>query len=135
MGRRPKGRLSTVCGCGTRATQTRSEAPRVNAVHVPIYISALVANLITSHSRVGITGLNDEQMHTLVKLLNEHNKHPSLTTQYVTSFSSSWIVESGETNHMTYSLGSLPDVRDIPPLPSKLPKTRFIYEKSKELWL
>ena len=81
------------------------------------------ANTLTASDRVGLTGLSDEQWKTSVTLLNEHK--PASNTLRSTSSVSSWIVDSGATNHMTGTLGFLIDIRDTASLPVKLPDGRL----------
>lgn len=110
-GDRPKGRQNMgrgrEAGAGTASLQNRYEPPRANAVQVPAAAhTTQAANLITSQDRVGLTGLNDEQWHMLVNLLNERKQQP-LTALTGMSSMDSWIVDSGATNHMTSSEGFL----------------------------
>ena len=123
-GDRPRGRFQTSNGQGTSSPSSRqpSAAPaRVNAVTTSTQQHS--ANTLTATDRVGLTGLSDEQWKTLVTLLNEHK--PASNTLSGTSSVSSWIVDSGATNHMTGTLGFLIDIRDTASLPVKLPDGRL----------
>lgn len=77
------------------------------------------ANVITAQDRVGLTGLSDNQWHTLVTMLNKKKQHPTSASPTGMCFLNSWIVDSGATNHMTSDLSFLSDV--------KLPDGRFSY--------
>lgn len=100
----------------------------MNAVQTSVPAGVIQsANVITAQDRVGLTGLSDNQWHTLVTMLNKKKQHPTSASLTGMCFLNSWIVDSGATNHMTSDLSFLCDVRDIAPLPVKLPDGRFSY--------
>lgn len=78
------------------------------------------ANAVTTSDRLGFSGLNDEQWKSLVEFLDQRKK-PSTDRLTGTFFLSSWIVDTGATNHMTGSLDYLTDPHDMAPMSVKLP--------------
>lgn len=85
---------------------------------------------ITGADRVGISWLTDTQWQSLVHILNEreHSARPKLKGKVSTS---SWIVDTGASNHMTGSILTPDKVCDMTHVPIMLHDGRFTFSTKK----
>ncbi|CAA7028849.1 unnamed protein product [Microthlaspi erraticum] len=111
----------------------RSIPPAVRPAAANVIVStppAAAHAAITGADRIGISGLTDTQWQTLVNILNEREQSagPTLTGKISVS---SWIIDTGASNHMTGSVHALDTVCDMSPVPIKLPDGRFTISTKK----
>lgn len=111
-GDRPKGRVSSSVSQGNSSSQAKG------AMH-----SANVA--LTASDQVGFSGLSEDQWKTLVQMLGERKQGDN--DQKLTGISnfSSWIIDTGASNHMTGSVDFLTEVSLMNPMFIKLPDGRI----------
>lgn len=98
-------------GCGT-------ETARANSV-AAVTPQAAANSVLTTAERVGLIGINDAQWESLKLVLAERDKSATKLSGKIPI--SSWIIDTGASNHMTGSISTLENICDMPPVLIKLP--------------
>ncbi|WVZ25460.1 hypothetical protein V8G54_004004 [Vigna mungo] len=77
---------------------------------------------VTDADKAGLTGLTSDQWQKLMNMLNKVDPNEKMigTFQYT-----SWIIDTGASNHMTGSMKEMHEVRDIVPCPVGLPNGAY----------
>lgn len=90
----------------------------VNVVRVPqIPSQAQVNHVITDKDRDGVNALSDSQWHALVSILNVGAGTSNNVEKFSdTSLSSSWILDTGASHHLTGNFSLLTNVRRMEPV-------------------
>ncbi|PNY16038.1 hypothetical protein L195_g012747 [Trifolium pratense] len=91
--------------------QTPANAARVE-------VNGGASTSITDADRAGLTGLTADQWERLVDILNKSNIDEKMTGKFE---STSWIIDTGASNHLTGNLNEMCEVPDIVACPVGLP--------------
>jgi len=92
------------------------EQARINAAHTEVNIGA--STFITDSDKAGLAGLTAGQWKQLKDILNKSDIDEKMTSKFKYA---SWIIDTGASNHMTWSLKEMHEVRDIVACPVGLP--------------
>ncbi|CAA7031059.1 unnamed protein product [Microthlaspi erraticum] len=131
-GDRPRGRANSntqsgrgrgKVSAGFNGEQSRNPSTYANAVTAGSPSLQRANRVITDRDRDAVSGLTDEQWRGVLKLLNagrsddtnvKSGEHETQTGK--SSNSSSWILDTGASHHMTGKLNLLTDLRNISPV-------------------